>query len=200
MNRLFESFAVLRRRRRKRGPEQTETSAVRALRGLSADEFLDELFGRELFLLAQTRSRLDLADFQLFLLSPAGQKTKVPDLHKTGRQNVQEEPPDKFVGAQCHLLPTAAVAVITPLERDDTVFDFKDSVIGNGHPMGISAKIFHNTGGVLKRRFAVDHPLLRVKPGEECLKCFLHGGDKTWEAKLISFMGFFQKIKELPPE
>jgi len=174
MNRLFESFAVLRRRRRKRGPEQTETSAVRALRGLSADEFLDELFGRELFLLAQTRSRLDLADFQLFLLSPAGQKTKVPDLHKTGRQNVQEEPPDKFVGAQCHLLPTAAVAVITPLERDGSVFDFENSVVGNGHPMGISAKIFHNAGRIFKRRFAVDYPLLLITQIQQTLVNIRH--------------------------
>ena len=174
MNRLFESFAVLRRRRRKRGPEQTEASAVRALRGLSADEFLDELFGRELFLQVKIRSRLDLADFQLFLLSPAGKETIVPDLCKTGWQNMHKEPPDKFVGAQCHLLPTAAVAVITPLERDGSVFDFENSVVGNGHPMGISAKIFHNAGRIFKRRFAVDYPLLLITQIQQTLVNIRH--------------------------
>ena len=48
-NRLLKALQLLGRRRRQTGSEQAGVSALRALRGLSADEFLDELLGRKLF-------------------------------------------------------------------------------------------------------------------------------------------------------
>ena len=56
----------------KSSSEQAEVSAVGTLRGLSADEFLDELLGGKLFFPAQVRPGLDLAGPQFLLLTPAG--------------------------------------------------------------------------------------------------------------------------------
>ena len=84
-NRFLKCYAVLRRRRSKASPEQAGISATRALSRFSADEFLDELFGREFLLWKKVRPCLDFADFQFFLFSPAGEKSVVTDLGKTGR-------------------------------------------------------------------------------------------------------------------
>jgi hypothetical protein len=44
---------------------------MRTLRRFSADKFLDKLLGRKLFFPLQARPGLNLAAFQLFLLSTA---------------------------------------------------------------------------------------------------------------------------------
>jgi len=135
---------------------------VRALRGLSAEEFLDELLGRKLFFWSQTSSGLDFADSQLFLLASAREKAIVPDLGEARWQNVHEKSSDKFVGAQRHLLPSAVVTVIPPLKRNRTVFQLENTVVGDSHPVSVTPEVFHYAGSVLKRRLTVHNPLFLV--------------------------------------
>lgn len=75
---------------------------------------------------------------------------------------MKEKPPDKFAGAQRHLFPPAAVAVITPLERDSPVIKLENTVVGDGHTVRIPPEIFHDAGGIPKRRLTVDPPLFLV--------------------------------------
>lgn len=133
-----------------------------ALRGLSADEFLDELLGRELFLWKQVRSSLEFAEFQFFLFAPAGEEAVVSDFCKTRRQNVHEKSPNKLVGVQGHHFPLAAVPVIPPLESDGIVLSLQNTIVGDCHPMGVAPEVFHDTGCIPKRRLAVNYPFLLV--------------------------------------
>lgn len=75
----------------------------------------------------------------------------------------------KLVGIQRHDLLAAAVPVVSPLESNGTVFNLKDPVVGNGHPMGIAAKVFHNAGRVFEGRLAVDHPFFVVAQVQQIL-------------------------------
>ena len=110
---------------------------------------MDELLGRELFFRTKVRSGLNFADFQLFLLSAAGKKPVVPDLCEAGRQDVHQEPPDKLVGTQRHLFPTAAVAVVPPLKCNRTIIvKHENAVVGNSHSVSVAPKIFDDTGGI----------------------------------------------------
>lgn len=142
---------------------------MRALRGLSAEEFLNELFGRKLFFWNQTSSGLDFAYSQLFLLASTREKAIVPDLREARWQNVHEKSSDKFVGAQRHILPAAAVSVIPPLKRNGTVFQLENTVVGDSHPVGVASEIFHDASSVFKWRLAVDHPLLVVTDAQKSL-------------------------------
>ena len=96
---------------------------MRALRRLSADEFLDELLGRKFYFGDESCTGLDFAGAQLFLLSPAGEKAIVPNLRKSSWQNVHQETSDEFIGLQRHDLVTAAISVIPPLKSNSTIFN-----------------------------------------------------------------------------
>ena len=89
-------YAVLSYRWGQSGFEQTGVSALRTLRGLSADEFLDELLGGKLFFWKQLRSGLELADSQLFLFPTTGKEAIVTDFCKAVRQDMHKETTDKF--------------------------------------------------------------------------------------------------------
>ncbi len=86
----------------------------------------------------------------------------MPDFHKTIRQDVDQETPDKFLGRNAHSLPSVNVPVIPPFESNHAIFHTDDPVVGDGDTVGISAKILHNAGGILERRFAIDYPLFKI--------------------------------------
>jgi len=106
----------------KSGSKQTAASASWALRGLSAEDLLDESLSGELFSFIQCCARLYLADEQLLLLAATGSESIVPNFCEAGRQDVHQEAPNKLFSSQRHLFPAAAVPVVPPFERDLSVF------------------------------------------------------------------------------
>ena len=78
-------------RRRESGSKQTAASTAWALRGLSAENLLDEGLGGELFSFHKRCACLHLADVQFLLFAATGEKTVVSDLHEACGQNVHSK-------------------------------------------------------------------------------------------------------------
>ena len=53
-----------------------------------------------------------------FLSIAVGEKSKVPDLHKSARQHMQEKPPDELNGIQGCLFDLVAILRIAPAKAD----------------------------------------------------------------------------------
>ena len=117
-------------------------------------------------------------------------------------QDMKKEPPDKFIGLQRQGLLTVTVGIISPEKRNLAVPDSEDAVIGDGDSMGIPAEILKDPLGAIEGRFAVDDPLLVIEMSPERFEGsrFLEMADTAGEYKIIRREGFFEPIKELPPE
>lgn len=102
------------------------------------------------------------AQGQTSFFAPRCKKTIVPNFSKTGRQDVKQKPADKFTGVQRHQLFLIAMGVIPPAERNPSVFQRENSVVGNRNTMGIPAQIGNHHTRVIKRWLAIDHPFLPV--------------------------------------
>ena len=108
------------------------------------------------------------------------------DSHISAGKYMKEEPSDELIGLESHGLLFIAIGVVPPAEGDIVVLDIEDTVIADSDPMGISAQIFKDTFGPIKRRLTIDNPLLMVELSSEPLKGFgvLEMTDAAGEYKL----------------
>lgn len=107
------------------------------------------------------------APVKFLLPASVPQQAVVPDLDESVGKDMQQEPPDELVCADCHDLAFIVVGVIPPPERDVGVFKLHDPVIADRDPMGVPAEIFKNAFGPVERRLAVDDPLLPVQVSDQ---------------------------------
>ena len=90
------------------------------------------------------------------------------DSHEPRRQHVQQESPDELRGGQGHDLNPVMVASIPILKADRSIVDRQDSVIADGHAMGVAAEIFQRSLRSVERRFGVEAPCLAVEFVQHC--------------------------------
>jgi hypothetical protein len=81
------------------------------------------------------------AEFQFGFAMAVRQEAEVADALKTGRQSVDEKPPNEFGGFDRHDLLLAFMPVVFPLERDLTAFVRDKPVIGDGDAMRVPSEI-----------------------------------------------------------
>ena len=98
-----------------------------------------------------------------FLLPVAiGQETEVANALKAFRQSVEQKAAQELVGGDGHglrLLLVLGLAVIFPLKRNLAVFEFEQTLIGDGDAMGVTAEIFEHLFRAAERWFGIHHPL-----------------------------------------
>ena len=70
----------------------------------------------------------------------------MPDLHKPFGQHMKQETPDEFHGGQRHDFFFSAIGIIPPFECNLSIPDIQDSVVGNGHAVGVSSEIMDYSG------------------------------------------------------
>lgn len=118
------------------------------------------------------------------------------------RQDVKQEPSDKFISFERHGLLAVAVSIITPEKRNIAIPAVEDTVIADGDPVGISAKVLENTFGATEGRFAVDNPLLLIELFSEDLEVpeLLEMADTAGECKIICQKAIFEKAEEFASE
>ena len=87
------------------------------------------------------------------------QKAVVSNALKSSRQDMLQETTEKFVGRQRHGAQTIPRPIVAPLEPNLAMLNALNSIIGNGHSMGVTTKIFENRLWPSKGRFGVYHPL-----------------------------------------
>lgn len=115
---------------------------------------------------------------------------------------MEEEPSDKLGSLKLHDLIFVTIGIVTPVEGDLAITKFEDTVIADGYPVRIPAKIFQDTRRTVKGRFAIDDPLLMIELSSECFESLWMSEviDNAGEGELFCFITLFKRIQEFPPE
>jgi hypothetical protein len=88
------------------------------------------------------------------------EEASVADAVEAGRQDMDQEPANELVRGQAHDLHSIAAlyAVILPSESHGVGIGTDEAVVGDRHPMGVSAEIGQHGLGATEGRFGIDHP------------------------------------------
>ena len=77
-------------------------------------------------------------------------------------QNVQQESPDELFGRDGHFTFLVAVRIIPPTECDLIPVERNESMIRDGHTMGVASEIAENLFGTAKGRLGINDPFMPV--------------------------------------
>ena len=86
----------------------------------------------------------------------------MPDSDEPLRQNVQEGSPDELLGRAGHFAFLVAMSIVPPTKSDVIAVKRNQSVIGDGHTMGVTPEIAENPFRTTKGRLRIDDPLVAV--------------------------------------
>ena len=81
---------------------------------------------------------------QLHFPVSIAEEAVVADAVEPTGQNVKQESPDEFVRRKGHDFLLIVIAVVSPGKFHLALFDVDESMIGNGHPVGVAADIVHH--------------------------------------------------------
>ncbi len=98
---------------------------------------------------------------------------------------MQQEAADELRRGQRHGLPAVLLAVVFPAEADRAVVERQDTLVGDGHAVGVAAEIVEHAGGAVEGGPGVDHPLAAAKgpqPAREGVRVG-QGLERTAEAQ-----------------
>ena len=110
-----------------------QSTAHRTCGDVVANQFLDQLQSRKLFLRPDRSVRQSLANRQLLRFIPVSKQSVMSNLHKTLGKDMQQKPTDKFHGGQRHDFFFSAIGIIPPFECDLSVSDIQDTIVGNSY-------------------------------------------------------------------
>jgi hypothetical protein len=113
------------------------------------------------------QQRAALREFRL--PHAVGQEAEVPQPVEPVRRDVEHQPPQEFDGVQGQRAQAMATLVILGAEGHLAVLQGHETMVGNGHTVGIAGQVLQDMPRVWEGFFGVDHPLLIVQGGEELL-------------------------------
>src|SRR6476660_4405864 len=105
-------------------------------------------------------SQLLSAKFKRLRSLEVGHKAEVPDADKALREHVQQEPANELFGSGSHRSPDVPMSVIPPTEGNVVAIKRKQSMIGDGDAMRVTAEIAQYLFGTAEGRFGVDDPFV----------------------------------------
>jgi hypothetical protein len=128
-----------------------------------------------------------------------GQETEVADAHETGGKHVEQKASQELVHGQGHEALLVAVGGVSPAEGDLVTGEGNETMVGDGHTMGVSAQVVEDVLGAPERRFAVDDPVPAEEWAQERGESFGRGErlQPTMEAQLTFGESAFQRRDEL---
>ena len=124
------------------------------------------------------------------------------DAHEAWGKHMEQEAAQELLHRQGHQALLVAVGGVSPAEGNLAVLLADQTVIGDGHPVGVAAEITENMLRATKGWFAVNHPVV-AKQGAEERGESLGIGQKLEvpvEAELAVGEGLLQSINELAAE
>ena len=68
-------------------------------------------------------------------------------------KHMEQEPTDELLGGYGHLFALVAIAAVFVAEGNRAIFDFHDSMVGDGNTMSVAAKVVQHLLGAVERRF-----------------------------------------------
>ena len=122
--------------------------------------------------------------------------------HERGRQGVEHEPADEFVGRQGHGFALVGVAAVSIRECDHAVFDREYPVVRDRDAVGVAADVIEDGLRSREGALGVDHPLLFVELGDQLAKGRFVGEvlDLAGEDQFPVVKRLLKEIEELSPE
>ncbi len=111
-----------------------------------------------------------LAQSQFCLAVSVAQDAIISDLHEAIREDVQEKATDKLGSIQGHRFNPVVIFAIPISEGDLISLHRGQPIIGNGHPVSVSAQIIHDGFSAGKGWLTVHHPLLVIEVIEHGLE------------------------------
>jgi hypothetical protein len=96
-----------------------------------------------------------------------GHKPEVANADEAGGKHVEEEAAQELLHPQSHQALLVTVPGVSPAEGNLVVLKGDQTVIGDGHAVGVAAEITENLLGTAEGRLAVDHPVPSKERAEE---------------------------------
>jgi hypothetical protein len=96
-----------------------------------------------------------------------GHKPEVANADEAGGKHVEEEAAQELLHRQSHQALLVTVPGVSPAEGDLVVLKGEQTVIGDGHAVGVAAEITENLLGTAEGRLTVDHPVPSKERTEE---------------------------------
>jgi hypothetical protein len=107
---------------------------------------------------------------QEFGATAIGQESEETNADKAAGQNMQQETSQELLRGERHLLFLIAVGVIVPAEGNLVVLESQETLVGDGHPMGVASEIAQHMLGTTEgwlgsrhssaRRMAVEYSVM----------------------------------------
>lgn len=121
------------------------------------------------------------------------------DLRETSGQDVEEKPPDKLLGGNRDVSLGTGLFVVSGREGDVCFAHVAESLIGDGHPVCVSAEVCEDLLRPGKGRFGVQRPFLGVEARDKCGKCRrgLEVLNASVKDKLVLVKGLLELVEEL---
>src|SRR5207302_8707297 len=123
----------------------------------------------------------------------------VADAHESSGEHKQKETPQELCRAKRHLALLATVGVILPVKGDALLVEGQQAMIGDGHAMGVAAKIAQHLHGSTEGGLGIDDPVVAVQAAEEfCeLPWIGESGGRAGTAEWVAAVQTFQAGEEL---
>jgi hypothetical protein len=127
---------------------------------------------------------------------------EVTDAMEAGWQDMQQEAPDELGGTQSHDFVDTFLAVILPVQPDSAVNHVDQAAIGDGNPVGITAKISQHLPRSPERAFGIDDPVDTPQLATLCFEGCRIGkvSERSGEPQAACRMRTRQLFEKQPPE
>ena len=89
-----------------------------------------------------------------------GQEAEVPDAHEAFRKHVQQESAQELIEREGHQSLLVFMSGVAPVKGDLLTSQRDESMVGDGHAMGVTAQIVEHMFWAPEGMFRVDHPIL----------------------------------------
>lgn len=89
-----------------------------------------------------------------------GQESEGTDTDKAAGKNVQQETSQELLRGERHHPLLITVGIIFPAEGNLVALEGHQTVVSNGHPMGVAGEIAQHMMGTAERRLGIDDPVL----------------------------------------
>jgi hypothetical protein len=100
------------------------------------------------------------AERQQCTAPPVCEESAEANAHKTTRQYVEQEPPEKFLGGDSHQPLFALMGIIFPAEGDPVIGKIDDPVVGDSDAMRVAGQVMEDMLGSSEWPFGVNYPVV----------------------------------------
>ena len=95
---------------------------------------------------------------QLVSAHAIGQEAELADAHQAAGQHVEQKPTHELDRIQGHDLAPAVVRIVFPLKTDAAILEGAESMVGDGHAVGVASQILKHEPGSAEGGLDVNHP------------------------------------------